>query len=173
MKRFFTSAIFVLTITLMFSPAYADVITVCSSGCDYDIIEEALNNADTGDTVLVKDGTYEENIIWPSRDGIILQSENGPENCTIDGGWRDDRENCNGPTICIGTECYKGEERFAEITTATVIDGFTIMGGCEEGAGGIKLRETSPLITNCIITQNVAIDGAGISCRWGAPEIKK
>ena len=85
MKHIFSIGFLILIMTFMFTPADAGIITVCKGGgCAYDTIQAALDNAGSGDTVLVKDGTYEENIEWPGVDGIILQSENGPDNCTID-----------------------------------------------------------------------------------------
>ena len=52
---------------------------------DYPTIQEGLNAAQTDDTVLVAPGTYVENIVWPSRDGIILISEEGADTTIIDG----------------------------------------------------------------------------------------
>ena len=40
----------------------------------YPTIQEALNAAQAGDTVLVQPGTYYENIFWPNINGIKLIS---------------------------------------------------------------------------------------------------
>ncbi len=47
----------------MVGGASASTWTVCASGCDYTMIQNAINNASAGDTILVRDGTYFENVI--------------------------------------------------------------------------------------------------------------
>ena len=59
---------------------------------DYSKIADALGNADAGDTILVKRGTYNENITLIM--GVVLKGED-PLTTIIDGGRR-------GPTV-MGT----------------------------------------------------------------------
>ncbi|MBN2772813.1 MAG: right-handed parallel beta-helix repeat-containing protein [Prolixibacteraceae bacterium] len=49
-------------------------------------IQEAINNAQNGDTILVADGIYNEEINFNgyAADSVIIKSEFGPENCIID-----------------------------------------------------------------------------------------
>ena len=48
----------------------------------------------------------------------------------------------------------------------SVLDGFTITGGTNDHAGGIRIEASSPTIVNCIISGNNATDeGGGIHCR--------
>jgi hypothetical protein len=54
----FLSFLFVLT-----SSASATEITVCSSGCDYTTIQNAVGNASSGDTINVSAGTYDEQVV--------------------------------------------------------------------------------------------------------------
>lgn len=115
---------------------------------DYGTIQEALNNALDGETVLVSDGTYYENIIFPGRD-ITLISVNGPQSTTIDGGW-------TGPVIAIETGMDQN----------SIIEGFTITRGISNQGGGIRFdridgEASSPRIKNCVITKNIATAGGG------------
>lgn len=50
---------------------------------DYPTIQSAINNASDGDTIIVRDGTYYENLVVNKQ--VTLKSENGSANCIIDG----------------------------------------------------------------------------------------
>ena len=52
-----------------------------SGGADYTSIQAAVDNASAGDTILVRDGTYTENIDINKR--LTLKSENGSENTIV------------------------------------------------------------------------------------------
>ena len=54
---------------------------------DYTTIQDAINNSVAGDEIIVRDGTYTENIVIDRA--ITLRSENGSENCIIDGSDND------------------------------------------------------------------------------------
>jgi parallel beta-helix repeat protein len=45
-------------------------------------IQQAVDNATAGDTIIVRDGTYTENI-EVTVDNVTIQSENGSENCIV------------------------------------------------------------------------------------------
>ncbi len=111
---------------------------------DYPTIQAALNAANSADIVLVATGTYYENIFWPTTNGIKLLSQTGADNTIIDGS-----NNSVVLTILGATG----------IDTTTVIDGFKIQNGTAEAGGGITCNNASPLIKNCIITNN---DGGGM-----------
>ena len=53
MKAIYIVCMIVLISAIMVTPAMADTITVCSSGCDYTSIRGAVTAANDGDTVLV------------------------------------------------------------------------------------------------------------------------
>lgn len=65
-------------------PAMAGTITVCSSGCNYTSIQDAIDNAGDGDTIAVMNGTYDELITIDKP--LILQGES-PEGTIINGSY--------------------------------------------------------------------------------------
>jgi len=50
---------------------------------DYEKIQWAVDNASDGDTIIVRDGTYYENVFVDKQ--LTIKSENGPENCIVNG----------------------------------------------------------------------------------------
>ena len=106
---------------------------------DYAKIADALGNADAGDTILVKRGTYNENITLIM--GVVLKGED-PLTTIIDGGRR-------GPTV-MGTS---GAE----------MSHFTVKNGIE----GILCENAAPYIHHCYVLDNKATGiGAFISLPW-------
>ena len=101
----------------------------------FSTIQSAIDAASAGDTVLVADGTYTENLDIDKD--IVIISENGAEKTIIDGGKI--------PHV-IG---------FGSSTTRDcVLDGFTVTNGGGDDAGGIFVAEGSPILRNLIITGN-------------------
>jgi len=137
---------------------FANIIYIPS---DYPTIQQGINAAQTGDTVMVAAATYAENIVWPSRDGIRLMSEDGAATTIIDGG-------AAGRVITLPNFSF---------TSSTVVTGFTIQNGQSTRGAGIYIYG-SPYILENIIQRNIAsavsglISGAGILCdRTGTPLI--
>jgi parallel beta-helix repeat protein len=125
--------------------AQADILNVPE---DYPTIQEAINAAVDGDTVLVDNGTYTENINFLGK-AITVISVNGPESTVIDG-------NASGRVVTFNS----GEG------TSSVLSGFTITNGLADFGGGIYCYYSSPTITNCTISGNSADGyGGGIYCR--------
>ncbi|MEO0078516.1 MAG: hypothetical protein ABIK86_05910 [candidate division WOR-3 bacterium] len=120
----------VLFLGIMAAGAGARVIVVPDSAAT---IAEGLGMARTGDTVLVKPGRYEENITWPSTDGIKLYSAAGPDSTVISGGG-------NGRVITMGSG----------LTRATEIRGFEISGGKASSAAGIYCPGSPSIVGNRI-----------------------
>jgi Big-like domain-containing protein/parallel beta helix pectate lyase-like protein len=119
-------------------------------------IQAAINVATFGDTVLVAPGTYRENINFGGK-AITVTSESGPQGTVIDGRGAD--------SVVIFTS---GEGR------DSVLNGFTLQNGRRDqgGGGGIRIQDSSPKITNNVITNNQACGGGGIVIISGSPLIQ-
>jgi len=68
--------------------ASADTLKIGSSGCDYTKIQDAVDNASVGDTVLVYNGIYAENVKINNKDLTIEGEDRGTT--IIDGGGSGD-----------------------------------------------------------------------------------
>jgi len=102
---------------------------------DYAKIQWAVDNANAGDTIIVRDGIYTENIVVDKP--LTIKSENGSANCIVQAA------NPNNPVF--------------EVTADhTEINGFTVKNATGEGPGagaGIYLRG----VEYCLISNNTAI----------------
>jgi hypothetical protein len=116
----------------------------------YPAIQDAINASVYGDTVIVRPGTYKENINFVGK-MITVKSEQGAAVTTIDG-------NQSGSVVTF----HRGEK------PDSVLDGFSITNGFDpNGGGGISCYNFAhPTIINNIITGNRAQYGGGISCYW-------
>lgn len=122
-------------------------------------IQKGLDVAWYYDTVIVLPGIYKENLVFPGVD-VSLIALKGPDSTFIDG-------QKNGRTVIT---IENGE------TSATLIDGFTIMNGVnyemESGAGFTIRFNSSPTLRNLKIRDNEAwAYGGGIYC-YNAGNIK-
>ena len=97
---------------------------------DYNTIQEGINAAVEGDTVLVAQGVYYENIVWAATNRIKLIGS-GEDDCFIDG---------NQQASVIRFEDALG----GIIDTNTLITGFTIQDG-SAGQGGVCISENPAL----------------------------
>jgi parallel beta-helix repeat protein len=96
---------------------------------NYPTIQAAVNAASPGDTIIVRDGTYTENVN-ANKDHLTIQSENGPEATIIQAATYSD--------VCAVTADYAN------------IRGFTVTGGHI----GIHLSNTQ----GCQISENLCTD---------------
>ena len=121
----------------------------------FDAIQEAIEAAISGDTVVVLRGTYAGD---GNRDldlrgkAITLRSEdpNDPDLVTID---------------CGGTagELHRGFEFHSYETPSSVLDGLTVIGGYHEQGGAISCTDSArPTVANCTFRANSALLGGAI-----------
>ena len=155
--------------------AVAEVITVDQSGNgDFQTIQEAINFASDGDVILVEPGYYtstQDNVVDLLGKALVLRSTEGPEVTAIDGeGTR------------RGIIFQNGE------TTATVIDGFSILDcfapwydldgdGVEDedefiGGGVLNVNGSSPTILNCHFLVNEASADGGALFSFGESQLE-
>ena len=114
-----------------------------SEGSPYASIQTGINASQNGDTVLVHDGLYQENIDFSGK-RIVLSSEGGRESTIIDG---------QASSFVI---------RMASLEdSTTIIDGFTIQNGNYGLGGGIICQNADPILRNLTIQNNVATDHGG------------
>jgi serine protease len=130
--------VFVLDALLICGSAVASTINVPS---DQPTIQDGINAAVNGDTVLVAPGTYNENINFNGK-AILVTSSGGPKVTIIDGGSQ-------GAVVTFST----GE------TNASVLRGFTIQHG---NNSGVLMGFASPVVRDNIIANNTAEFGAGM-----------
>ena len=126
----------------------------------YRTINHSADEAYSGDTVLVENGIYDENVIVTAKyvyltsNYIFSQDTMDIHSTIIDGG--------SDTTTAIFSNC----------DSTTAITGFTIRNGVGWFGGGIFSNYSDLLISNNIITGNTSnVVGGGICCQHGNPSI--
>ena len=137
------TALFLLGVLVLTTALFGATIYVPD---DYATIQDAIDASVGGDTIIVRSGTYGEDISMYGKD-IALVSEQGPNTTTIEG-----RGSYYGnPTVTVSNTTGSNLK----------IEGFTITNGFR---GGIKCSSSSVTIRNNIIRENYArYSGGGIS----------
>ncbi len=139
------------------------------------VIQDAVDAAVAGDTVLVSNGVYATGLrVTPGcplsnrvviATDILLQSLNGPQNTCILGAQSPGGGNGVGAVRCV-------------YMLAGVLDGFTISNGhtmatvgvadaLQERIGGGVCLTNGCMVTNCTVVGNSAIEGGGLFCIFG------
>jgi len=102
---------------------------------DYPKIQWAVDNASAGDTIIVRDGTYFENVVVDKR--LTIRSENGSADCVVDAEG-------NGSAIKLSADGIK-------------IEGFTVTNsnsGYYLQNAGINVNSNNNIITGNNISHN-------------------
>ncbi|MFC1786686.1 nitrous oxide reductase family maturation protein NosD [Halobacteriota archaeon] len=116
----------------------ASSLTVIYVPDDYPTIQAAIDNASTGDTIIVRDGTYTENI--DVNKSLTIRSENGSDVTHV--------------------QAQSSNDYVFNVTAYFVsLSGFTVTGATDSGKSGIYLYR----VDHCDITDNNASNNwAGI-----------
>jgi len=134
------------SLLLLAIPCKAETIIVDPNGsADFDNIQDAINYSSNGDTVIVRSGTYNENINFNGR-AIRLTTEDPNDPNIVES------------TIITAASGYSVTFEFAE-GSDSVLTGFTITGR------GILCYDSSPTITENIIRD---CDECGIYGQYNA-----
>ena len=170
MKLFFLPMIFILTFSTMNISAavrYVDVngtnplAPYTSWATAATNIQDAINEAEAGDTVLVTNGIYQSGafpeLLGSNRvylvKSLTVQSVNGPAVTVIRG--------YQVPGTITGTNAVR-----CVFMSAGVLSGFTLTNGAtlsngDYFGGGVYCSSTICIVSNCIITGNYADSGGG------------
>jgi len=141
---------------------------------DFNNIQAAINYSSHGDTIIVAEGRYFENINFNGRNITLTSTD--PCNPDVVAATIIDGSQ-NGSVVTF----HSGED------ANCVLNGFTITNGNAESGGGIycvlpfsphppppppKPVFHGPMIKNCIISNNSAIKGGGMLNRESSPTLK-
>jgi hypothetical protein len=114
-------------------------------------IQDAVDAASAGDTVLVTNGTYYLTSEIAVTNAITIQSVNGPGVTLVDG---------------QGTNrCFNLTNSACTLSGFTITNGYVDNGGLGGGSGsfggGVYCHDSTPAITNCVLSGNSAFRGGG------------
>lgn len=141
-------------------PNVSDPLEDGSTSHPFDSVQEAIDYAVPGNTVVVRAGTYTGNgkngISFRGR-AITVRSEDGPENCIID---------CRRSGRGFYFDSGEGPD--------SVLEGFTIANGYSDyTGGGIRCwSDSNPSIVNCVLRDNLADKyGGGMDNFFSSPTL--
>lgn len=157
-KNSATAFLTIVFVCLSLSVSYADIINVPD---DFDSIQDAIDESERGDTVLVQPGVYEENLDYGRRDitvgSLYLTTDN---EAYIDSTIIDGTE--NGTVIHF----HGGEGPDARLTGFTIENGTGYDGGGSTFGGAIHCwRNSSPTLDHLVVRRSEADNGGGIYCQ--------
>ncbi len=126
----------IAVIFLMCGTASAADIYVGSSETDK-TIQGAINNATAGDTIIVRDGTYSENI--DVNKTVTIRSENGAANCNV-------------------TAALSSDHVFDVTVDHVNISGFNVNGATGSSRSGIKVVSIGHRLSPPFVPKTLSID---------------
>jgi outer membrane protein assembly factor BamB len=132
------------------SPRVRKIEVYADGSGEYPTIQDAIDNSENTDTVLINPGTYYENITLDGKN-IVLGSlylankdTSYISSTIIDGGE-------NGTVITLGDN----------LDSTSVLTGFTIQNGLAKYGAGIVGEYADPTLRNLIIKSNIASEAGG------------
>ncbi len=148
----------VISSTASFAVLFAVSIALCHGAvihvpADQPTVQAGLNVAEPGDIVLVAEGVYTENLVWPATPDITLLGDGMPESVVLDG-------SLVGRVITIPDE----DSEPVLIVSVTIRNGWSSQDG-----GGVSAFRADLCMLDCIITQNRTslIASPGYECHGG------
>ncbi|MHC4544740.1 MAG: right-handed parallel beta-helix repeat-containing protein [Planctomycetota bacterium] len=154
-KRTKILAMFFVALVIV-STAAGKIITVDDDGpADFNDIQVAIGYSKEGDTIIVAEGRYYENInLWGRNITLRSTEPNNPDIIAatiIDGGQNDSV-----------ITCENGENNNCVISGFTITNGYARGPWPSTGGGGIYCRDSAPTVMNCIFSNNSGQYGGGI-----------
>jgi hypothetical protein len=142
--------------------AFANTVHVCST-CANKTIQSAVNTAASGDTIVIAEGRYTENVTIIGKSLTLQGVADGT------GGVSEVYATSRGPVFTLGSGTSGDTPRLIEMHNLTIAHG-NHTGGTGQG-GGIQVRAGAYLhLYDSTITHNFATLAAGISINTpGAP----
>jgi hypothetical protein len=148
----------------LFAVAAASLLVTCAKAQtiiqvpgDQPTIQQGINAANPGDTVLVAPGLYLEHLDFFGK-AITVTSSAGPATTILDGG-------SDGPAVTF----HSSESRSAVLSGLTIQHGGSYPSEYVPAQASLLISESSPTIQNNIITQSVCW---GIQTIYAAPLIQ-